>query len=80
MNTIKAGQTLTARSACDHNCHFSVKVIARKGGFVTILDDNRTRRVKVRADSEGNEYLMPDSYSMAPIYRALPENCVAFVA
>lgn len=66
---IESGQKLTARSACDHECVFALEVLARKGGFATILQDGKTRRCKVR-EFEGREYLMPDSYSMAPVFRA----------
>lgn len=70
-NTIQTGQTLTSRSLCDYDCIFSLKVIDRKGSFATILmdGDKETRRVKVR-NFNGEEYLRPDNYSMAPTFRA----------
>lgn len=69
--TIQAGQTLTARSACDYNCIFSVTVIDRKGQFATVQERAREpNRVKVRIDIDGNEYVMAlGTYSMAPIFR-----------
>lgn len=68
--TIQPGQTLTARSACDHDCIFSITVLARAGMWATIKDiHGKTRRTKVRANDNG-EYLQPDRYSMAPIFRA----------
>ena len=70
-NTIQTGQTLTSSSLCDYDCIFSLKVIDRKGSFATILmdGDKETRRVKVR-NFNGEEYLRPDNYSMAPTFRA----------
>ena len=70
---ITAGSTLTARSICDHNCIFSLDVLDRKGGFALVRIMGNEKRVKVRTDSEGNEYLRPENYSMAPSFRA-PKN------
>ena len=67
---ITTGQTLTARSICDHNCIFSLTVLERKGNFATVKFQGNEKRVKVRADEAGNEYVMPANYSMAPIFRA----------
>jgi hypothetical protein len=69
MNTIKTGQTLKARSICDYNCVFSLEVLERKGNFATVRFQGNEKRVKVRRDDSG-EYLRPDSYSMAPIFKA----------
>ncbi len=70
MKVIKENQTLTSRSTCDYNCIFSIFVISRKGNFATIQIEGATKRTKIYTDREGNEYLMPEKYSMAPIYRA----------
>ena len=69
---IKAGDTLTARSVCDHNCVFSVEIIARKGNFATVKTSmDGTSRKKIHKDSDGNEFLFAlGQYSMAPIFRA----------
>ncbi len=71
MKTIKSNQTLTTSSICDHNCIFSLEVIARKGNFATVRFMGNTKRTKVRIGSDGNEYLMPENYSMAPIFSAI---------
>jgi len=70
MHTITAGSTLTTRSICDADCFFSLSVIERKGSWATISYDKKNRRTKIRTDYQGREYLMPDRYSMAPIFRA----------
>ena len=68
--TIKAGQTLTGRSVCDHECIFSALVIERKGSFATIKFQNNVKRVKVH-QMDGAEFIFPDGrYSMAPVLRA----------
>ena len=70
MNTIKSNTTLTSRSICDFNCIFKLTVIERKGNFATINYMGKQRRVKVRIDSDFNEYIQPDIYSMAPRFKA----------
>jgi hypothetical protein len=47
---IKSGQVLEARSACDYDCIFSVKVIDRKGSFATVEAHGSTKRVKIRSE------------------------------
>lgn len=71
MKVIKPNQQLTDRSMCDHNCIFSVFVISRKGNFATIELEGSVKRTKIYTDIEGNEYLRPEKYSNAPIYRAI---------
>lgn len=69
--TIKAGQTLTARSACDYECVYRVPVVARNKSFVTVLVHGNEKRVKVHCD-EGVEFIYAfGRYSMAPIFRAI---------
>jgi len=67
--TIQAGQILTTRSLCDHECIFSVEILERRKSFVTVKDGNRIFRCKVRV-YDGREYIRPESYSMAPSYYA----------
>ena len=70
MKTIKSNTVLTYRSICDYNCVFKLTVIERKGKFATVKYMNEERRVKIYSDNEGNEFLQPDKYSMAPLFRA----------
>jgi hypothetical protein len=69
--TIKSNQKLTSRSICDYNCIFELTVIERKGSFATVKFMGNTKRTKVLLDTEGNEYLMPEKYSMAPKFKAI---------
>jgi hypothetical protein len=71
MKTIKANQTLKCRSIGDSDCIFKLNVTDRKGNFATIEENGKTRRTKVYLDMDGNEYLMPEKYSFAPIFRAI---------
>ena len=73
MNAIKSNTVLESRSICDYNCIFKLTVIERKGNFATVKFQGITKRTKVYTDSEGNEYLQPEKYSMAPRFKALPE-------
>jgi len=68
--TIQAGQTLISRSVCDHNCIFELQVVDRKKDFVVIKFLGNTKRIKVRRNQDGVEYLRPENYSMAPIFKA----------
>ena len=70
MTTIKTNQKLTSRSICDYNCIFELTVIERKGKFATVNFMGNTKKTKVYSDSEGNEYLQPEKYSMSPIFKA----------
>lgn len=70
VKTIKAGQTLTARSVCDYDCVFSVQILARKGSFVTVKAQGNTNRMKVHTDGDGEFIFALGRYSMAPIFRA----------
>lgn len=72
--TIKAGQTLTARSIGNSDCVFTVNILARNKSFVTVKGDmiREPKRVKVKTDSEGNEFIMAHgTFSMAPSFRAI---------
>jgi hypothetical protein len=71
MKTIKSNQTLTSRSICDYNCIFTLSVIERKGNFAIVKIMGNIKRTKVYVDMDGNEYLHPEKYSMAPIYKAI---------
>lgn len=75
MTKITEGQTLTARSACDYNCIFSIKVIKVGAKFATVLIDAGTpnevvKRTKI-FERNGEQYLMAfGQYSMAPAFYA----------
>ena len=67
MTTFQPGKTYTTRSACDHNCIFSVTVIGRTAKTIK-TSDGKTLRV---GQWDGVEFVRPmGSYSMAPIVRA----------
>lgn len=68
---IEAGQTLTARSICDYDCIYKLEVLSRKGAFAVIKWMNNEMRKKVLIDSDGCEFIMPERYSMAPIFKAI---------
>ena len=69
--TIKPNSTLTAKSICDSDCIFSIKVIKRTAKMATIIHQGNEMRVKIKLDSDGNEFVKPDNYSMAPTFRAI---------
>jgi hypothetical protein len=67
--TIQSATTLQARSICDHTCVFTLKVIERKNMWAKINYNGKESRTKIHVDDRG-EFLMPERYSMAPIFRA----------
>jgi hypothetical protein len=66
---ITAGQTLITRSSGDYDCVFSLQVISRTAKMATIKWQGQTRRAKIHS-FDGIEYVQPENYSMAPIFRA----------
>ena len=71
MKTINPGDKLTARSIGDYDCVFVAEILDRKGKFVTVKAIGNEKRVMVRADSDGDEYIFAlGQYSMAPVFKA----------
>lgn len=69
MKNFEIGKEYFARSACDHECIFKVKIVKRTAKTVTFLRDGKEHRTKLFTDDHG-EYIAPYRYSMAPIFRA----------
>lgn len=64
------GEKYFARSICDSNCIFEIKVLKKSAKMVTYDYDGRVRRSVIRTEENG-EYIQPDNYSFAPIFRAI---------
>lgn len=69
--TFLVGASYSTRSICDHECIFSVTVIARTEKTITVLKSgDRVKRCKV-ALWDGVEVIKPwGSYSMCPVITA----------
>lgn len=68
---MEIGKTYYCRSIGDHNCIFTLKVVGRTAKMATFIDTfGHLRRSKIYIDDRGYEYLMPDHYSFAPVFRA----------
>lgn len=76
MKQFEIGHTYYDTWACDSDSISKIKIVGRSSHFVTFERNGKTRRAKIYTDSNG-EYIMPDHYSMACVYRAerelLPE-------
>ncbi len=59
-----------AKSVCDRNCDFVIEVLSRTEKTVTYMYEGNKRRSKIKMDNSNNEFIVPDNYSMAPIFRA----------
>lgn len=77
MKKFEIGKEYFDTSACNHDCVFTIKIIKRTEKTVTFERDGETRRAKLFSDERG-EYIIPERYSMAPVFRAerevQPEN------
>ena len=69
MKKFEIGKEYFDTSACDHNCIFTIRIVKRTEKTVTFERDGETRRAKLFSDERG-EYIIPDRYSMAPVFRA----------
>lgn len=69
MATFEIGKKYFTTSACDHNCVFVVEIVKRTAKTVTFRRDGQERRAKIYTDHNG-EYIVPERYSMAPVFRA----------
>lgn len=72
MKKFEIGKTYFTTSACDHNCVFTVEIVKRTAQTVTFRRDGQERRAKIFTDDNG-EYIVPERYSMAPVFRACRE-------
>ena len=75
MKQFEIGKKYFDTSACDHNCVFVVEIVKRTAKTVTFRRDGQERRAKIYADQNG-EYIVPERYSMAPVFRACREYTV----
>ena len=69
MKQFEIGKEYSMRSACDHNCVWTYKVIARTAKTITITNGKQTMKCRVSKSSEyfGAETIYPlGQYSMAP--------------
>lgn len=73
MKKFEAGKTYYSRSICNHECIFTIEVVKRTEKTVTYIYDGRQRRSTIKVDENG-EYIKPDNYSMAPVFRAYRED------
>lgn len=72
MNKFEIGKKYFDTSACDHNCVFVIEIVRRTDKTVTFIRNGNQRRAKLFFDRDG-EYIIPDRYSMAPVFRATRE-------
>ena len=69
MKKFEIGKEYFDRSACNHDCIFTIKIIKHTEKTVTFERNGKTRRAKLFFDERG-EYIIPERYSMAPVFRA----------
>lgn len=69
MKKFEIGHTYYDTWACDSDSISTIKIVGRSEKMVTFERCGKTRRAKIYTDNRG-EYIMPDHYSMACVYRA----------
>ena len=72
MKKFEIGNYYSMRSACDHNCVWTYKVIARTEKTITLLDEyGKVKKCRISKWSNKEETVLPfGKYSMCPILRA----------
>lgn len=74
MTKFEIGKTYSMRSACDHNCIWSYKVLSRTTSTITITDGKEIK--KCRINKQYSEYRNAETvfplgrYSMCPMLSA----------
>ena len=69
MKQFEIGKTYFDTWACDSDSISTIKIVSRSEKMVTFERNGKTRRAKIYTDANG-EYIIPDHYSMACVYRA----------
>ena len=69
MKQFEIGKTYFDTWACNSDSISTIKIVGRSEKMVTFERNGKTRRAKIYTDSNG-EYIIPDHYSMACVYRA----------
>lgn len=69
MKKFEVGRKYQTRSIGDHDCIFEIMVTSRTQKTVSYLYNGKQRRSSIKVDADG-EWIRPDNYSMAPVFRA----------
>lgn len=69
MKQFEIGKTYYDTWACDSDSISTIKIVGRSEKMVTFERCGEIRRAKIYTDANG-EYIIPDRYSMACVYRA----------
>lgn len=78
MKQFEIGKTYFDTCAGDHTLVVTIEIIKRTAQTVTFRRHGQDRRAKIYTDAD-SEYIMPDRYSMAPVFRASREYTEAAV-
>jgi len=73
MIQFEVGKKYFFTSICDHNAIFDIEVIGRAAKSISYKYDGHIRRSIIKLDDTDSEYIVPDRYSMAPVFRASRE-------
>lgn len=69
MAAFEVGKTYGTRCIGDHNLIYEVTVLKRSPQSV-VVEGEFNKRCKIHVDAKGVEFIIPERYSMAPVFRA----------
>ncbi|MDF1495473.1 hypothetical protein [Caproiciproducens sp. CPB-2] len=69
MKKFEVGKEYFTHSICDSDCMYTIKIAGRTEKTVTYIYGGKKRRSKIQVSADG-EFIQPDRYSMAPVFRA----------
>lgn len=72
MKVFQIGEVCKTRAVGDHNLEYSIEVVSRTEKTLTYIYEGVKRRSKIQTNDEG-EFVIPERYSMAPVFRASSE-------
>lgn len=71
MKKFEIGKRYATTSICNSECVFTIQIIKRTEKTLVFERDGEQHRTKIFMDADADgEYIVPDRYSMAPIWRA----------
>lgn len=72
MKKFEIGKEYFDRSACNHDCIFTIKIIKRTEKTVTFERNGKTRRAKLFFDERG-EYIIPERCCSCSVLSSMRE-------
>lgn len=69
MDKFEEGKTYITRNVMDHQDTLAIQVVKRTDKTLTFIFEGKKRNKRIAVD-KGEEFIIVDNYSMAPVFRA----------